>query len=139
MTNRKKADYGKQRRNTYGEAPHAARKSIPRAKQRRNQSERRQARVELFRADGDAAQDAALNARIRGFRKTTDEPLGRVLMRRTVRQFIKGKISAATFRRKLKPLRARYPNFVIEYRARCHGYSHVALADDVVTILGEFK
>jgi len=38
-------------------------------------------------------------------------------MTRSVRQFINGKITAPTFRRKLQRLREQYPEFVREYRA----------------------
>lgn len=137
---RKKADYTKQRRNTYGEAPHAARKAIPRAKQRQNQKERRGVRAELTRGDAEAAEQAAVSSTVRrSFKKVPDTPLGRVLMTRTIRQFVRRKISAATFRRKIRRLREQYPNFVREYRALVHGYSHVQLDEDTASVLAEFK
>ena len=137
---RKQADYKKQRRNTFGEAPHAARKAIPRAKQRQNQKERRSVRAELSRGDADAAEQAAVRARVRRpFKKAPDEPLGRVLITRTTRLFIKGRITAATFRARMGRLREQYVNFVREYRAFVHGYSHVQLDEDIKSVLAEFK
>ena len=135
-----KADYKKQRRNTYGEAPHASRKAIPRAKQRQNQKERRSVRAELCRRDADAAEQSGMRARVRRpFKKVADEPLGFVLMRRVVRQFIRGQITAATFRTKLRRIRAAYPAFVREYRMLIHGYSHVRFDERIVSVLEEFK
>ena len=137
---RKKADYKKQRRNSYGAAPHAARKAIPRAKQRQNQKERRGVRAELSRGDTDAAEQVAVRTRVRrSFKKVPDAPLGRVLMTRTIRQFVRQKITAATFRRKVRRLREQYPNFVREYRAFVHGYSHVPLDEDIRSVLAEFR
>jgi hypothetical protein len=133
-------DYQKQRRNTYGEAPHAARKAIPRGKQRQNQKERRQVQAELTLGEVERAQEVAVRSRVRDpFRKAPDRPLGEVLLGRIVRAFLRGRISAATFRRKLKPLREGYPGFLPAYRALCHGLSHVPLAPEVVAVLAELK
>jgi hypothetical protein len=135
---RKKTDYKKQRRNTYGEAPHAARKAIPRAKQRQNQKERRSVRAEVSRGDADAAEQVAVRARVRRpFKKVPDQPLGRVLMIRTIRRFIKGQITTSTFRARMRRLREHYPDFVRAYRA--FDYSHVQLDEDTAAVLAEFK
>jgi hypothetical protein len=137
---RHKTDYGKQRRNTYGEAPHAARKAIPRAKQRQNQKERRSVRAELSRGDTEAADQVSVRARVRrSFKKVPDQPLGHMLMTGAIRQFIKRKITAAAFRSKMRRLREQYPSFVREYRAFMHGYSHVQLDEDTAAVLAEFK
>lgn len=133
-------DYRKQRRNTYGEAPHAARKTIPRRKQLQSKKERRRVREELSHGEVERADDAAKRARVRApFRKVPDTPLGLVLLVRTVREFVAGKISASTFRRKLEPLRKKYPGFVSRYRALCHDFSHVRLSSEVSAVLAEFK
>jgi hypothetical protein len=121
-------------------APHAARKAIPRAKQRQNQKQRRSVRVELSRGDTDAGEQAGVRARVRRpFKKVADTPLGHVLMARIVRQFIRRTITAATFRNKMRRLREQYPSFVREYRAFVHGYSHVPLDEDTAAVLAEFK
>ena len=137
---RKRTDYKKQRRNTYGEAPHAARKAIPRAKQRQNKKERRGVRSGLSRGDAESADQVSVRARVpRSFNKVPPQPLGHVLMASAIRQFIKRKITAAAFRAKMRRFREQYPSFVREYRAFIHGYSHVQLDGDTSAVLAEFK
>lgn len=132
-------DYRKQRRNTYGEAPHAARKAIPRGKQRQNQKQRRLVTAELSRGEIEKAEDAAARSTVKNpYRKVPDEPLAEVLLRRLVRELVTGRISASTFRRKVEPLRS-YPGFVTCYRAICHGLSHVQLPAQVELVLAELK
>ncbi|HVS45942.1 MAG TPA: hypothetical protein VMS32_04690 [Verrucomicrobiae bacterium] len=78
------------RRNVYGESPHASRKNIPRGKQRSHQHERRAVSQELgglgVSPDDDmlvavesAAKTVARAAKRKAFRKTPDEPLAKVL------------------------------------------------------------
>lgn len=88
---KKAASYALDRRNTYGEAPHGARKSIPRGRARAHRAERREVRQALQQAerldpgDSDANEvaDTALAAtklqRLQGFKKLPDTPLGAVV------------------------------------------------------------
>jgi hypothetical protein len=90
---KKAISYAHDRRNTYGEAPHGARKSIPRGKARAHRAERhevRQALTQTTQTDPDdleaneVAETAVAEAqlqRLNGFRKVPDTPLGEVVHR----------------------------------------------------------
>jgi hypothetical protein len=96
--------------------------------------------TELTLGRVERAEEVAVRTRVRyPFRKSPDLPLGHVLLYRFVRKFIDGRISAATFRRKLKPLREGYPGFLQAYRTLCHHLSHVPLEPEVVAVLAELK
>jgi hypothetical protein len=91
---KKAKSYEHDRRNTYGEPPHAARKSIPKSKARVRRGERHEVRQALNRAehvelsDSDAMEDAdsamasAVLHRLRGFKKIPDTALGKIVARK---------------------------------------------------------
>jgi hypothetical protein len=95
---KKAASHALDRRNTYRESPHGARKSIPRGRARVHRAERhavRQALHQSERADqGDTeASELAETAvaetklqRLKGFKKVPDTPLGVVVRRKTERR-----------------------------------------------------
>jgi len=133
-------DYEKQRRNTYGEAPHAARKAIPRRKRLQNKKQRRAVKSALAVSDAETPRQVGKEASVRHvFRKQPDQPLGRVLLGRLVRQFVSGKLGEATFRTRLEALRARYPGFAADYRQTIAGLSHVPLAPETTAVLAEYR
>ena len=83
---KKKLSYDRDRRNTYGEAPHAARKNIPLQKARRNRANRRLVNQDLS-ASGTVPPGEVLEE-IEGrlglkppkdWKKCPDTPLGEVL------------------------------------------------------------
>jgi hypothetical protein len=92
----KKAEsYAKDRRNAYRNSDKAARSAIPKRRQQRNQAERRLAKQELggtAAAADESRVDSMLSQvrleRLKAWKKTPDEPLGRVLAR-------KGKLRSA--------------------------------------------
>jgi len=83
----KKAEsLAKDRRNTYGNSPQAARTTIPKRKQERSQQERRVAKQELGgpaaaidESRVDAMLDRAAVKRAKAWQKWPDQPLGDVL------------------------------------------------------------
>ena len=90
---KKHASLTRDRRNTYGESPHGARKNIPRRKAEQHQQERRAANLTLnevlSRPDPDSVESIEVKAethsklkRLRGFKKVPDEPLGEVIERK---------------------------------------------------------
>lgn len=85
------------RRNTFGESPHAARKSIPKRKAMQHQQERRIASQTLSQVpastDADAieflegeAKSRARAKRVSGFKKYPDQPLGEVIKAKEARR-----------------------------------------------------
>lgn len=136
-------DYDKQRRNTYGESPHAARKGIRRGKQRQHQKERRTTNSAL-KQDGEEAalQAAARSNKNWDFRKSPDEPLGKVLIVSLCDRLVRGQLPVSTFRTKMQRLRENYADFTAEYQNVYRGYSTshgIAPADDAVReALAEF-
>lgn len=78
-------------RNTFGESPHAARKNIPRSKQRQHQDERRTANQALsVLLVGQNSEDEIVEvegvvkfrlkaSHVSGFKKWPDKPLGEVI------------------------------------------------------------
>lgn len=87
---KKRLSYARDRRNVYGEAPHAARKSIPLRKALRNRANRhytnRQLRYEVVGFDEELAD--AIESRIRRkapheWEKYPDAPLGEVVERKS--------------------------------------------------------
>ncbi len=84
-------------RNTFGESPHAARKSIPKRKAMQHQQERHIANQvisqvsdtndsdEIDFMEGVSKAQAALKRR-KGFRKYSDEPLGEVIKEKIERR-----------------------------------------------------
>jgi hypothetical protein len=132
-------DYCKQRRNTYGEAPHAARKAIPRGKQRQSQKERRAVREAISTQSQDVINEVVHRARTRQpFKKVHDEPIGRIFLRRGIRQFVQGRIDAAAFRSRMEPLRRAYPNFVVEFCAVYRSLTIPRLPPRVAAVLAEY-
>ena len=110
-------DYKKQHRNTYGEAPHAARKAIPRGKQRQHQALRRKASALIKERGVDAEPSVADRlARVRGFKKAPDLPLGYVVMLDLCRRLVRGQLSVSAFRSKMLRLRANYPDFTVQFQ-----------------------
>lgn len=81
---KKRLSVTKDRRNTYGESPHGARKSIPRNKRARVRAERRAAKVHRNQNDEDGLDQDTADARARlkhvtGWAKIPDTPLGEVV------------------------------------------------------------
>ncbi len=88
---KKRLSLERDRRNTYGESPHAARKSIPRRKRQRAREERHAAHVPLAAVDEDAlavdlAAARAARKRRSSWGKTPDKPLGTVIARKQARR-----------------------------------------------------
>ena len=131
-------DYKKQRRNTYGEAPHAARKNIPRAKQRQAQKERRGLRAALRSPDSDAEAVAVRLKTKHPFKKVADEPLGRVLIGSNSRAFAQGRLSESSFRARMAALRASYPSFTEDFRAYFRSPFRFVRSARVERILAEY-
>jgi hypothetical protein len=78
------------RRNVYGESPHASRKNIPRGKRRAHKNERHAVGQILGNVGTEPDEDAAIAAelaaklaaravKLKGFKKGADWPLGRIL------------------------------------------------------------
>lgn len=108
-------DYEKQRRNTYGESPHASRRNIPRNKRRRNRALRRTNKHLIGQAcDDDFNAVAMLSKRKYRFQKFSDRPLGEVLIKYLIDEYLAGRYSSDTFLRKTERLRRNYRGF---YRA----------------------
>jgi hypothetical protein len=87
---KKKLSYQRDRRNVYGEAPHAARKSIPLRKALRNRSIRHQANqqlsyegVGLDEALGDEIESRMKHKVPQVWEKHRDAPLGEVIAEKT--------------------------------------------------------
>jgi len=87
---KKRASLVRDRRNTYGESPHAARKNIPKRKAMQHQQERRTANQALAQIVASTETDALDSAesevksrarlkRLSGFKKHPDQPLGEVI------------------------------------------------------------
>ncbi len=84
-------------RNTYGESPHAARKSIPKRKAMQHQQERHIANQiisqisetidpdKIDSLEGESKSQATLKRR-KGFQKYADEPLGKVIKKNIERR-----------------------------------------------------
>lgn len=87
---KKRLSYERDRRNTYGEAPHAARKGIPLRRALRNRANRHyqnQQLAHLGQQTPDQDQADALESLIHhrapnNWRKSPDEPLGEVIRRK---------------------------------------------------------
>jgi hypothetical protein len=86
---KKKLSYERDRRNVYGEAPHAARKSIPRRKAERNSSNRHFQNAQLSYIGPTPDEDVLdeLESRIHHrapceWEKYPDAPLGKVISRK---------------------------------------------------------
>ena len=92
---KKKLSYEKDRRNAYGEAPHAARKNIPIRKALRNRANRHAANQPL-RYQGQIPDSESLDElsstiqqrRPTDWQKHPDQPLGQVIARRSGRRKI---------------------------------------------------
>jgi hypothetical protein len=83
---KKRLSYARDRRNTYGEAPHAARKGIPLRKALRNRANRHYQNQQLARPGPTPDQDRAealeslmYHRAPNKWKKTPDTPLGEVL------------------------------------------------------------
>ena len=131
-------DYQKQRRNTYGEAPHAARNNLPRAKQRQAQKERRGLRAALRSPDTDAEAVAVRLKTKHPFKKVADEPLGRVLIGSSFRAFCQGRLSESSFRARMSALRASYPAFTEDFRADFRSPFRLVRSVRIERILAEY-
>ncbi|HEV7903869.1 MAG TPA: hypothetical protein VGO96_08515 [Pyrinomonadaceae bacterium] len=86
---KKRLSYERDRRNTYGEAPHAARKGIPLRKALRNRANRHYQNQHLAHLGGTPDQEQAetLESLIHhrapnNWKKFADEPLGKVIRRK---------------------------------------------------------
>lgn len=89
---KKRLSLARDRRNAYGESPHASRKTIPRARQRSHQVERAAVRGALAGAGPAQGDEAALETvgaevaqrarqkRLRAWRKKPDQPLADALL-----------------------------------------------------------
>jgi hypothetical protein len=136
-------DYDKQHRNTYGESPHAARKAIRRGKQRQHQKERRTTNAALKHEDEQTVLEVAAKTH-KGwdFKKSPDEPLGRVLIVSLCDRLVHGQLAVSTFRTRMQRLRQNYADFTAEYRSIYRRYSstpRLASVDDAVReVLAEF-
>lgn len=83
----------KDRRNTYGESPHGARKSIPLQKRLRNRSNRHRQDSQLPTLPGqmdvdeaDSVESAILSKAPRQWQKVPDSPLGEIITRKQRRR-----------------------------------------------------
>jgi hypothetical protein len=83
----------KDRRNTYGESPHGARKSIPLQKRLRNRSDRRhkESQLPIFPGqidleEADRIESAISSKAPRQSGKVPDSPLGQVIARKQLRR-----------------------------------------------------
>jgi hypothetical protein len=79
------------RRNTYGESPHGARKAVPLRKRLRSRAERHASKVPLVAVDEEAvavdlAAARAERKRKGSWKKSPDQPLGDVLERKSKRR-----------------------------------------------------
>lgn len=105
-------DYQKQRRNTYGESPHSSRQNIAKGKRRQNRAVRRTLRQVLQGGvEGDVETVRQLAERKHKFEKVADEPLGTVLVRELVRDYVMGKAEECFFVKGMDRLRENYPDF----------------------------
>jgi hypothetical protein len=98
---KKRLSLKRDRRNTFGESPHASRKNIRRGKQRSHQEERRFANQVLATVGSESSDerkaqaDATLKAgvptkRLHGFKKEPDTALGEVVKRKHAKRKKKG-------------------------------------------------
>ena len=90
-TDKKRLSLERDRRNTYGENPHASRKNIRRGKQRLHREERREANQLLLSTTSvpggqedveDVQSKIKVSTRVnrlKGFKKVPDQPLGEVI------------------------------------------------------------
>lgn len=79
---KKRLSLTRDRRNTYGESPHASRKNVPKRRAKRNRSVRRAVHQAIAAEDlADNPLDRVLGKDHQGWRwkKSPDEPLGEVL------------------------------------------------------------
>lgn len=88
---KKRLSLKKDRRNRYGESPHAARKSIPLRKRLRSRAERHASKVPLVAVDEDALAVEAAAARAerkrkKSWKKSPDVALGAVLKSKVARR-----------------------------------------------------
>lgn len=86
---KKKLSYKRDRRNCFGESPHAARKSIPLRKALRNRANRRQQEQRLHQLEGvpslelaDEVEAAMQHRASKVWKKIPDAPLGERISRR---------------------------------------------------------
>lgn len=96
---KKRVSLARDRRNTYGESPHAARKNIPKRKAERHQQERHVASLLLSEVLGNSDPSAiesiegkvesrSLLKRRGGFKKFPDRPLGEVIELKRKRRIV---------------------------------------------------
>src|SRR5215472_4791337 len=90
---KKKLSLKKDRRNSYGESPHGARKSIPLNKRLRNRSDRHHQEGQLPTLPGqldvgeaDSIESAILSKAPRQWRKVPDAPLGEIIAGQQLRR-----------------------------------------------------
>jgi hypothetical protein len=90
---KKRLSLARDRRNVFGESPHAARKSIPKRKAIEHQRERHVANQTLGKVHGDSSDEAlesiegevaarSRSKRLAGFKKVPDQPLAQVIKRK---------------------------------------------------------
>ncbi|MTW14318.1 hypothetical protein GM658_27250 [Pseudoduganella eburnea] len=94
---KKRLSLERDRRNMYGESPHASRKNIKRGKQNQHQEERRTSNQALASIGTHSSEDQMIAAevasdttakvqRINGFKKVADRPLSAFLERQQTRR-----------------------------------------------------
>jgi hypothetical protein len=94
---KKRISLARDRRNVFGESPHAARKSIPKRKAMAHQQERQAASQALGKVFGNLGVDAleaveneattrAKLKRVTGFKKIPDQPLSQVIKRKQAKR-----------------------------------------------------
>lgn len=105
---KKALSYARDRRNTYGEAPHAARKSIPLRKALRNRANRHQETSQLRYAGpapdealADEFESRMLRRAPREWRKSADSPLGEVVAQKAERRAFLQRVGGNAARRVL--------------------------------------
>ena|SRR5687768_543991 len=90
---KKKLSYARDRRNVYGESPHASRRNIPLQKARRNRANRRLANqglaghaLLLAEVAFDDVESRIYRKSLKGWKKYPDSPLGKVLAEKSRRR-----------------------------------------------------
>ncbi|XVJ59271.1 MAG: hypothetical protein HEQ23_07665 [Tepidisphaera sp.] len=87
LQERKRLSLERDRRNTYGESPHASRKNIKRRRATESRRYRRAANSGLDGASVESGENAkAAKLRKSGWKKAPDEPLGEVLAKKRARK-----------------------------------------------------
>ena len=94
---KKRLSLARDRRNVFGESPHAARRNIPKRKAMERQRERHAANQALGKVRGRSSDEAlesiegevaarAKSKRLAGFKKMPDQPLAQVIKRKQIKR-----------------------------------------------------